>query len=395
MSSLPAVSLVRLVGYFLRLGAVGFGGPVALANYIRRDLVERRGWISEAEYDSGLAIAAACPGPLAYQLGVYCGYVRFGVLGGLLVAVAFGLAPFVLVVTAAAAYTRFSDNWQLRALFYGVAPVVVALILKACWNLGARTLRKDVFAWAFALIACGVTVIVQRELAAIFVVAGALGIFVFARSAEARTLPPTPPLESRTPTAALVVAAPIFSTGGLSGKLFVLFFKTGCLVFGSGLVIVPFLKTYVVDQYHWLGNREFLDAVAIGMISPGPVVITATFVGYLVGGFSGAVAATVGIFSPAVLFTVLATPILLRYAHNPRLQGFIRGVTVTVVGVLVGTTYLVARTAIGDWVTLGVAILSLSALAFWRSLPDPLLVGAGAVLGLALYPVVRPDWLLR
>jgi chromate transporter len=393
-SAIPAVSLAQLAAYFLRLGAVGFGGPVALANYMRRDLVEKRGWVTEPEYESGLAIAAACPGPLAYQLGVYCGYVRFGVLGGLVVAVAFGLAPFLLVVAAAGAYTRFSDNWQLRALFYGVGPVVVALILKACWNLGARTLRKDASAWTFALIACGVTVIVQKELAALFIVAGMLGMFIFARSVEIRPVPKGPLTAPRTHGTTLAVSAPMLA-GGTTAKLFLFFFKTGCLVFGSGLVIVPFLKTYVVNQYHWLGNREFLDGVAIGMISPGPVVITATFVGYLVGGFSGALAATVGIFSPAVLFTVLATPLLLRYAPSQRLQGFIRGVTVTVVGVLVGTTYVVARTAIGDALTVGIMVLSLGALLLWKKCPDPLLVAIGALIGLATYRAIRPDWLLQ
>src|SRR5436190_14903188 len=389
------MTLWKLVVYFLRLGATGFGGPVALANYMRRDLVEARGWISEQEYDSGLAIAAACPGPLAYQLGVYCGYVRFGVTGGLLVAVAFGLAPFVIVVAAAAAYTAFADNWQLRALFYGVGPVVVALILKACWNLGLKTLRRDRVAWAFALIAGAVTVVVQKELAALFIIAGVLGAFVFAGDAHAPSLrgsaPAAPP--AKTGTTALAVAAPIGATSVGAWKLLLFFFKTGCLVFGSGLVIVPFLKTYVVDQYHWLGNRQFLDAVAIGMISPGPVVITATFVGYVVGGLAGAVAATVGIFSPAVLFTVLATPLLLRYGQNRRLQGFIRGVTVTVVGVLVGTTYLVARTAIGDVLTVAIALLSLAVLVWWKKCPEPLLVAVGAVIGLAMYRVIRPDWL--
>jgi chromate transporter len=370
---------------------------VALANYMRRDLVETRGWISESEYDSGLAIAAACPGPLAYQLGVYCGYVRFGVLGGLLVAVAFGLAPFLIVVAAAAAYTRFAENWQLRALFYGVGPVVVALILKACWNLGRKTLRRDVAAWIFASIACGVTVIVQKELAAIFIVAGLLGMFVFARGVESRGVPNAAPAapSPRAGPMVLAIAAPIASTNGMAWNLFLFFFKTGCLVFGSGLVIVPFLKTYVVDQYHWLGKRQFLDAVAIGMISPGPVVITATFVGYVVAGFRGAQAATVGIFSPAVLFTVLATPLLLRHGGNPRLQGFIRGVTVTVVGVLLGTTYLVARTAVGDALTGGITVLSLAVLVLWKKCPDPLLVAVGAVIGLAMYQVIRPDWLLH
>jgi len=393
----PGVRLARLTAYFLRLGATGFGGPVALANYMRRDLVETRGWISESEYDSGLAIAAACPGPLAYQLGVYCGYVRFGVRGGLLVAVAFGLAPFLIVVAAAAAYTRFAQSWQLRALFYGVGPVVVALILKACWNLGRKTLRRDVAAWMFALIACGMTLIFQKELTAIFIIAGLLGMFVFARGVESRDVPNSAPAvpSPKAGTTVLAIAAPIASTSSMAWKLFLFFFKTGCLVFGSGLVIVPFLKSYVVDQYHWLGKREFLDAVAIGMISPGPVVITATFVGYLLAGFRGALAATVGIFSPAVLFTVLATPLLLRHGRNRRLQGFIRGVTVTVVGVLVGTTYLVARAAVGDALTAGITVLSLVVLVLWKKCPDPLLVAVGAVIGLAAYQVIRPDWLLQ
>jgi len=392
----PNVSLAELVAYFLRLGATGFGGPVALANSMRRDLVERRNWITESEYDSGLAIAAACPGPLAYQLGVYCGFIRFGAAGGLAVAVAFGLAPFLIVVAAAAAYTRFAQNWQLRALFYGVAPVVVALILKACWNLGMKTLRKDARAWLFAVVSCGVTVILQRELTVLFLALGAIGAFVFAERGEAR--PPgssAPPAPSESRVGAMAFAPSLATVGAMPGQLFLFFFKTGCLVFGSGLVIVPFLKTYLVDQYHWLSNREFLDAVAIGMISPGPVVITATFVGYLKADVPGALAATVGIFSPAVLFTLLATPLLLRYGGNPRLKGFIRGVTVTVVGVLVGTTWLVARTAVGDRLTLAIAAVSLAAVVVWKACPEPLLVAFGAIIGLASYRWVQPDWLLR
>jgi chromate transporter len=381
-------SLRQFIGYFLRLGALGFGGPVALANSMRRDLVETRGWLTETEYDRGLAIAAACPGPLAYQLGVYCGYVRHGIAGGLAVATAFALPPFVLVVAAAALYTRFQASWPLRALFYGVGPVVVALILKACWNLGRRTLAKDRVAWTFFVIACAVTVFVQRELTAIFLVAGVLGMWLFSGGRPARG------------RAASVVAVPVAlgavpAAASMTGKLFLFFFRTGLLVFGSGLVIVPFLKTYVVDQYHWLGDRAFLDSVAIGMISPGPVVISATFVGFLLDGLRGAVAATVGIFAPAVLFTVVATPILLRHAENPRLKGFIRGITVAVVGVLVGTTYLVGKTAIGDLLTVTVAAASLAALFVWKKLPEPVVVFAGALIGLIAYPIIRPEWVLR
>ena len=348
----------RLIAYFLRLGALGFGGPVALANLMRRDLVEARGWITPDEYEDGLALAAACPGPLAYQLGIYCGYVRFGVIGALAVAVAFGLPPFLLVTAGAALYQKFAGDWHIRALFYGIAPVVVALIVKACWNLGAKTLRRDVRAWVFAVVACAITAILQREIAPLFIAAGLLGIVVF--------------------------GGPLRSSPALSvvPQLFVFFFKTGLLVFGSGLVIVPFLKTQVVDQYHWLSDRTFLDAVAVGMISPGPVVITATFVGYLLAGFPGAAAATAGIFSPPVLFVILATPLLLRYRTHPALRGFIRGVSTAVVGVLVGTTWLVGRTAVVDWTTAIICIIAALIVVFLKRVPEPLVIVAGGIAGL-------------
>src|SRR5215471_17672875 len=397
LGGVEAPSLAQMALYFLRLGSLGFGGPVALANYMRRDLAENRRWLTEEEYDRGLPISAACPGPLAYQLAVYCGFIRFGVVGGLVLAVAFAFTPFVLVIATASLYMRFSANWQLRALFYGVAPVVVALILKACWNLGRKTLGRDIPAWAVFLIACGITVIVQKELMPLFLVAGAVGVFLFAppagdRKSSGRSLASPAALLLAPPSGAAMASA---SVSAMTGKLFLFFFKTGLLVFGSGLVIVPFLKTYVVDQYHWLGNREFLDSVAIGMISPGPVVISATFVGFLLNGIPGALASTVGIFAPAVLFTVLATPLLLRYAGHRRLQGFIRGITVAVVGVLVGTTYLVARTAIGDVLTVFIALGSLAAFFLWRSLPEPLVVSAGALTGLLAYPLLQPSWLLH
>jgi chromate transporter len=311
-----------------------------------------------------------------------------------MVAVAFALPPFLLVVATAWLYTRFSTNWQLRALFYGVAPVVVALILKACWNLGKKTLGRDLPAWTISLLSCAITVVVQKELTAIFLVAGFLGIFLFARSSRPGASPVRPARSALLLAPTSGIAAAGGSVSSMTLKLFLFFFKTGLLVFGSGLVIVPFLKTYVVDQYHWLGNREFLDSVAIGMISPGPVVISATFVGYLLNGLPGAIAASVGIFAPAVLFTVLATPLLLRYAGSARLQGFIRGITVAVVGVLVGTTYLVAKTAIGDVLTIALAAGALVILFLWK-IPEPLIVAAGALIGFVAYQLVRPEWILR
>jgi chromate transporter len=396
---LGTVSFWQVVAYFLKLGATGFGGPVALANYMRRDLVEREGWFTEEEYDRGLAVATACPGPLAYQLGVYCGYVKYGLLGGVAVGLAFALAPFVIVVVVAAIYVRFESAVWIRSLFYGVGPVVVALILKACWNLGLKTLKRETAAWIVAGVALVATIVFQKELTILFIAAGFLGIVLFApRAAPAAAsadlaTSSTSKLRIRSTTIPVLLAAIPAVAPVAAWQLFAFFFRTGLLVFGSGLVVVSFVKAYVVDQYHWLSERAFLDAVAVGMVSPGPVVITATFVGYLVGGFPGALAATVGIFLPSILFTVLGTPLLIRYGKNPRVMGFVRGVTVAVVGVLAGTTYLVGKPVIGDWLTAFIALAVLVAPRISKRIPDQAYVGAGAIIGLIAYPLLQPAWM--
>lgn len=372
-------SLGALIGYFLRLGLTGFGGPVALANYIRRDLVDRLEWISAAEYDEGLAIATACPGPLAYQLGVYCGYVTNGLPGAIGVALAFALAPFFLVVGVAALYVKFGSTPQLRGIFYGVGPIVIAIVARSCWDLGRKTLGSQWPAYALAGIACAITIAVQQELIALFLAAGAVGVFLFYQPQPAGGRSSAPPLNLLSVATILVSS---YQSVALP-KIFWFFFKTGLLVFGSGLVIVPFLKAYVVDQYHWLSNQAFLDAVAVGIVSPGPVVITATFVGFLNHGFSGALAATLGIFTPSLIFVMLGTPVLRRYRHNGRVQGFVRGITVAVVGVLLGTSYLVARSTVRDMLGLLLLLAALTILfSKWR-VPEPLLIGAGAIVGLA------------
>lgn len=384
-------TIAQIALYFLRLGLTGFGGPVALANYMRRDLVERYHWIRPDEYDEGLAIATACPGPLAYQLAVYCGYVTHGVLGALAVALAFAAAPFAIVVAVAALYVHFGSTWILQGLFFGVGPAVIALVARSCWDLGKKTLRGEWLALLFAAAACAVTVAVQQELVAVFIVAGILGIAVFYRPTPAeadagRGAPrPTPPIRT---LSSIVPGAATYATVALP-KLFWFFFKTGFLIFGSGLVIVPFLKAYVVDQYHWISNQAFLDAVAVGIISPGPVVITATFVGYLTHQLAGAATATAGMFAPSLIFVLIGTPILRRYRRNGRVQGFIRGITVAVVGVLVGTSYLLARSSIHDWVGLGILIVALALLwSKWR-IPEQILIAGGATIGLAIFGLAR------
>jgi chromate transporter len=283
---------------------------------------------------------------------------------------------------------HFGSTWQLRGIFYGVGPVVIAIIARSCWDLGRKTLRQEWLAYTFAAIACTITIVVQQELIALFLIAGAIGIFLFNRQtppsaevpAEATESPPQAQVR-------LLSVAPVATAAYQSvalPKLFWFFFKTGLLVFGSGLVIVPFLKAYVVDQYHWLSNQAFLDAVAVGIVSPGPVVITATFVGYLNHRLPGAIAATVGIFMPSLIFVMLGTPILRRYRRNNRVQGFVRGITVAVVGVLLGTSFLVARSTIHDLLGIVVLIAALGVLWSKWKVPEPALVGAGAAIGLAI-----------
>jgi len=378
-------SLFDLVRYFLMLGATGFGGPVALANSMRRDMVETRGWLDEASYDRGLAIATACPGPMAYQLGVYCGYITHGVPGALAIAIAFALPPFVIVVTIAAFYERFAGAGLVRGLFYGIGPVVVALILRASWNLGRKTLKRDYPAWAVAIVAGVVTIALRQELTWLFLAAGIVGIVAFAPRPKSTSVgqaaPMTPKMRAFGAPVLLALAVP---SSGLAPALFWFFLKTGFLVFGSGLVVVSFVKTYIVDQYHWVDNRTFVDAVAVGMISPGPVVITATFVGYAVDGFAGATAATVGIFLPSIVLTVLATPLLVRYGSHPRVAGFVRGVTVAVVGVLAGTTYLIGTPVVVDAFSAAVVIAVLAAPLVTTRVPDQAYVGLGALLGVLL-----------
>jgi len=294
------------------------------------------------------------------------------------------LTPFLIVTAFAALYTRFSGSWELRALFYGVAPVIVALILKASWQLGRKTLKADPLGWALAVAAAVITALLQKELVVLFIGAGLLGSLWWSRG--------QPPPKPASTSGALLV----FGGAGMqapAAKLFLFFFKTAFLVFGSGLVIAPFLKAYVVDQYHWLDDRQFLDAVAVGMITPGPVVITATFVGFLLDGLAGAGAATAGIFAPSVLLTLIAAPLLKRYRQNPYVQGFVKGVVAAVVGALLGTTLLVARTAIGDVFTAAAALIALTVVLRWNKLPEPLVVLAAAFAGLAAYPLLNPAWM--
>jgi chromate transporter len=377
----------ELVRYFLRLGCLGFGGPVALVGQMERELVDGKQWLTREQMREAIAICQSLPGPLAIQVGVYVSYLRGGFWGAWAGGWAFILPNFIIVAALGALYVYLGDLQPITAIFYGVSPAVIALILHSCYRL-ARLGMEDWLQWAIAAVCLAVTVILQAEVALLFIGAGIVGILYYGN------------LFKRTPTA-LSLTAPVLaqlvpsatSSGSILGKLLLFFLKAGSLTFGSGLVIVPFLEQGVVQQFGWLDQRQFLIAVAIGMISPGPVVITATFVGYLVAGFWGSLVSTIGIFLPSFLFVLIAAPLLARHRANPNVQGFVKGAYAAAIGTILGACILLGRIAIGDWLTALIGIVSLAILFRWK-VSNPLLIAATAVVGLLAYPILQPGWVM-
>jgi len=380
MTTNSGVGLRDLAGYFLRLGALGFGGPIALAGYMQRDLVERRRWFTQEEYLQGLAVSQTLPGPLAAQLAMWLGYVRRGFWGAVAAAVPFILPPFVIVSIVAALYVSFRGTTAIQALFYGIGPTVIALILRGAWKLLGVTVKNDRRLWAIFAFVALITFVVRSEVAVLFVLAGLLGVLLYTPSEWLRRPVITP--------AAIPVGLGTLVTQAVDPnvllQLGIFFFKAGAFTFGSGLAIVPFLQQGVVRDYGWLSEREFLDAVAMGMITPGPVVITAVFVGYLVAGLSGATIAGVGVFLPPFLMVVLFAPWLIRYRKHPAVQGFTKGATAAAAGAIVGAAGVIATQVLVDLPT--ISIFAVSFVILWRlRVPEPALVAASAVVGLVLF----------
>jgi chromate transporter len=380
-------SIGELTVYFLRLGLLGFGGPVALVGQMERELVSDRAWLSKEQMREAIAICQSLPGPLAIQVGIYSSYLRCGFWGAWAGGWAFILPNFVIVAALGALYVYLGDLQPVTAIFYGVSPAVIALILHSCYRL-AKLGMEDPVQWGIAAICLVVTVILQSEVALLFIGAGIIGILYYGNFVRRQ---PTIMLQvSAAPVLAQV--APATSASTLS-KLLLFFLKAGSLTFGSGLVIVPFLEQGLVAQYGWLNQKQFLIAVAVGMISPGPVVITATFVGYLVAGFWGSLISTVGIFLPSFILVLVAAPLLARYRANANVQGFVKGAYAAAIGTILGACILLGRIAIGDWLTALIGIASLAVLFRWK-VSNPLLISATAVVGLIAFPLLQPGWVM-
>ena len=375
--------------YFLRLGTLGFGGPVALVGQMERELVADRAWLTREQMREAIAVCQSLPGPLAIQVGIFIAYLRGGQQGAWAGGWAFVLPNFLMVAALGALYVHFGGLKPVTAIFYGVSPAVIALILHSCYRL-AKLGMEDVLQWLLALVCFAITTAVRAEVALLFIGAGCVGILYYGTVVRRRSS--APPLAAALPMLSPAPAAPVAVVSTL-GKLLLFFLKAGALTFGSGLVIVPFLQQGIVEHYGWLNERDFLVAVAVGMISPGPVVITATFVGYLVAGFWGSVAATVGIFLPSFLLVLVAAPLLSRYRANPNVQGFIKGAFAAAIGTILGACILLGRVAIGDWFTAAVGVAALIALFLWR-VSNPLLMAITAAAGLVAFPLIHPAWVM-
>jgi chromate transporter len=380
----------ELAAYFLRLGLLGFGGPVALVGQMDRELAGEGGWLSKEQMREAIAVCQSLPGPLAIQVGIYISYLRCGFWGAWIGGWSFILPNFLIVAALGALYVYFGDLKPVTAIFYGVSPAVIALILHSCYRL-AKLGMEDWLQWVIAAVCFVVTVMMRAEVALLFLGAGVVGVLyygkVFASLSSTNVALTTPIAATAAGQAASAASASTI------GKLALFFLKAGSLTFGSGLVIVPFLEQGLVQQYGWLDQRQFLIAVAIGMISPGPVVITATFVGYIVGGFLGSLVSTIGIFLPSFILVLIAVPVLARHRGNVYVQGFVKGAYGAAIGTIFGACILLGRIAIGDWFTALVGLGSLGAL-FGSRVSNPLLMVATAALGLIAFPLLEPGWVM-
>jgi chromate transporter len=379
-----APSLFEFCVYFFRLGSLGFGGPIALTGYMRRDLVEARGWIEKRDYEEGLALAQISPGPLAAQLAIYLGWVRRGVLGAACVSLAFVGPSFVMVLALAALYVRFGGMAWMQGAFYGIGAVVIAIIARSATNLLKKTLKRDALLWAVALVNAAITAFTEKELVLVVVGGGLLTLAARSRKSVAvlGSLGPLP--------LAWVTGLKGPATGATLLKILGYFTSAGLFVFGSGLAIVPFLHGGVVTTNHWLSEQQFLDAVAVAMITPGPVVITVAFIGHLVGGPIGAILAAIGVFLPCFLIVVLAAPHYRKLAAKDRVRAFVDGVTAGAVGAIAGAVVVLGRRSLVDLPT--IALAAIASVILWRTkkIPEPVLIGlaglAGVVLKTALHP---------
>jgi chromate transporter len=384
-SNLPAYTLADITKYFLKLGTWGFGGPVALVGYMHRDLVEQKGWLTEEEYKEGLALAQLAPGPLAAQLGIYIGFVHYGLLGATLAGLAFVIPSFIMVVVLGMAYRLYGGLAWMQAVFYGVGAAVIGIIIMSSYKLTIKSISKFELTaikskwllWLFYVTGIVVTVITEKEEILLFLACGILYMLIKA--------PPKWIKRTAVVPVALLLNVGFWNYNGKTLQQIAWFFlKAGAFVFGSGLAIVPFLHGGVVKEFGWLNEKQFVDAMAVAMITPGPVVITVGFIGYLVAGFPGACIAALATFSPCYLFTVALAPSFKKIAKNASIKTFVEGITASVIGALVGSVIIIGTRTITDIPTIIIGVGAILALIYIKKIQEPYIIAIAAVIGMII-----------
>lgn len=342
---------------------------------MRRDLVEQREWFSKEEFTEGLALAQLAPGPLAAQLAIYLGWLVRGVWGATVVAVAFVLPSFLMVLALSAAYVAYGSMPWMQGAFYGVGAAVIGIITRSAYKLTRSQLGTDWLLWAIFAVNAVATAWLETEVVYLILGAGVLTAALRARY--------KPPIAALAPawlfTGVLGTASP-----ALLWKLTAFFTVAGAFVFGSGLAIVPFLHGGVVTEYKWLTEQQFLDAVAVAMITPGPVVITVAFIGYLVAGPAGATIAALAVFLPCYLFTVIPAKSFRKWQSNQVIRSAVEGITAAATGAIAGSAVVLAKRALIDVPSAALALATLLTLIYIKKAPEPLLVLAAAILGIIL-----------
>lgn len=376
-----ACTLWEFLRYFLWLGTFGFGGPIALVGYMQRDLVERKRWVSESDYLHGLALSQLCPGPLAAQLAIYLGWIRSGIFGATLVAIAFVLPSFLMVLGISVLYVHFGSLFWMQGAFYGIGASVIAIIARSSVKLAKMTINKDYLLIMVCIVNLAITAWLAAEIVWVIVLSG-IGVMLIK----------APPKFSNKANPHVLLVFPQLLITGIQGvashdtliKILAYFAWAGTFVFGSGLAIVPFLHSGVVEKYHWLTEREFLDAVAVALITPGPVVITVAFIGYLVGGLVGALLAAIGVFIPCYGFVIILAPYYHKIVKNRSVLAFVKGITAAVAGAIGGAVFILGKQAITDAQTIAIFLITCLLLFFIKKIPEPLLIVASGFFGILL-----------
>jgi len=378
----PKYSLSELSKYFLKLGTIGFGGPVALVGYMHRDLVENKKWISEDDYKEGLALSQLAPGPLAAQLAIYLGYVHYRIIGATIAGLAFVIPSFLMVLAIGFAYVKFGGLPWMQAVFYGVGAAVIGIIAISSYKLTKKSIGKDYLMWGIFIVLAVTTFITETEILSLIVAAGILVWFV-----------KVPPKFLKTTNSLFIPSVLLFATSGITlttklGKIAWFFTKAGAFVFGSGLAIVPFLYGGVVKEHQWLTEQQFLDAVAVAMITPGPVVITVGFIGYLVAGVPGACVAALATFLPCYLFTIIPAPYFKKYGKNPAIKAFVDGVTAAAIGAIAGAVCVLAKRQFTDIISIVFALLTVVTLIKFKKVQEPIIILIAAIVGLLIKTII-------